>query len=72
MSDRQAACIATAISETSTVTPELARLRGIALAGLFQILISEGGRPTREGQTQDQIADGLRPAIEAILDGLDR
>jgi AcrR family transcriptional regulator len=72
MSDRQAACIATAISETSTVTPELARLQGIALAGVFQILISEAGRRAREGQTRDQIADGISPAIEAILDDLDR
>ena len=72
MSDRQAASIATAISETSTVTTELARLQGIALAGVFQILISEAGRRAREGQTQDQIADGLKPAIEAILDDLDR
>jgi AcrR family transcriptional regulator len=72
MSDRQAACIATAISETSTVTPELARLQGIALAGVFQILISEAGRRAREGQTQDQIADGISPAIEAILNDLDR
>jgi AcrR family transcriptional regulator len=72
MSDRQATCIATAISETSTVTPELARLQGIALAGVFQILISEAGRRAREGQTQDQIADGISPAIEAILDDLDR
>ena len=72
MSDRQAASIATAISETSTVTPELARLQGIALAGVFQILISEAGRRAHEGQTQDQIADAVRPAIEAILDNLDR
>jgi AcrR family transcriptional regulator len=72
MFDRQAATIATAISETSTVTPELARLQGIALAGVFQILTSEAGRRAREGQTQDQIADELRPAIEAILDDLDR
>ena len=72
MSDRQAASIATAISETSTVTTERARLQGIALAGIFQILISEAGRRTCEGQTQDQIADGLKPAIEAILDDVDR
>jgi AcrR family transcriptional regulator len=72
MSDRQAASIATAISETSTVTTELARLQGIALAGVFQILISEAGHRTLEGQTQDQIADELRPAIAAILDDLDR
>ena len=72
MSDRQASALATAISETSTVAPEIARLQGIALAGVFQIIISEAGRRTREDQTQDQIADELRPAIEAILDDLDR
>ena len=72
MSDRQAASIATAIRETSAVTTELARLQGISLAGVFQILISEAGHRTRDGQSQDQIADGLRPAIAAILDDLDR
>jgi hypothetical protein len=51
--------------------PEIARLRGIALAGVFQIIIAEAGRRTREGQSQDQIADELRPAIEAVLDDLD-
>ena len=72
MSDRQAAAIATAISETGAVTPVMARLQGIALAGVFQIIISEAGRRTREGQSQDQIADELGPAIEAIIDELDR
>jgi AcrR family transcriptional regulator len=72
MSDRQAAAIATAISETGAVTPEMARLQGIALAGVSQIIISEAGRRTREGQSQGRIADELRPAIEAIIDELDR
>ena len=72
MSDRQADAVATAIRETSDVTPEIAKLQGIALASVFQILISEAGRRTREGQSQDQIADELRPAIEAIIDELDR
>ena len=67
MSDRQA----TALAETGTVAPEIARLRGIALAGVFQIIITEAGRRTREGQSQNQIADELRPAIEAVLDDLD-
>ena len=67
MSDRQA----TALAETGTVAPEIARLRGIALAGVFQIIIAEAGRRTREGQSQNQIADELRPAIEAVLDDLD-
>jgi hypothetical protein len=30
------------------------------------------GRRTRGGQSQDQIADELRPSIEAVLDDLDR
>ena len=72
LSDRNAASIATAISETGAVTPEIARLHGIALAGVFQIIISEAGRRTTEGQSQARIADELHPAIEAIIDDLDR
>jgi AcrR family transcriptional regulator len=72
MADRQASALATAIAETDAVTPEIAKLRGIALAGVFQIIITEAGRRTREGQSQNQIADQLRPAIEAVLDDLDR
>jgi len=72
LSDRHAHAIATAIAETDAVAPEIARLRGIALAGVFQIIIAEAGSRTREGQSQDQIADELRPAIEAVLDDLDR
>jgi AcrR family transcriptional regulator len=72
MTDRQANAIANAITETSTVTPEIARLRGIALAGVFQIVISEAGQRTLNGQSQEQIADELRPAIGAALDDLER
>jgi hypothetical protein len=72
MADRQASALAAAIAETDAVPPEIAKLRGIALAGLFQIIITEAGHRTREGQTQNQIADELRPAIEAVLDDLDR
>ncbi len=71
-SDRQASALAAAIAETGAVAPETARLRGIALAGVFQIIITEAGRRTLEGQSQDQIAGELRPAIEAVLDDLDR
>jgi AcrR family transcriptional regulator len=72
MADRQASALAAAIAETDAVPPEIARLRGIALAGLFQIIITEAGRRTREGQSQNQIAAELRPAVEAVLDDLDR
>jgi AcrR family transcriptional regulator len=72
MSDRQASALAAAIAETETVAPEIAKLRGIALASVFQIIITEAGRRTREGQSQDQIADELRPAIAAVLDDLNR
>lgn len=72
MSDRQASVIATAISETGDVPPEIAKLHGIALAGVFQIIISEAGRRTLEGQSHRRIADELSPAIEPIIDDLDR
>ena len=72
MSDRQASAVALAIAETDAVPPEVAKLRGIALAGVFQIIITEAGRRTREGQTQNEIANELRPAIEAVLGDLDR
>jgi AcrR family transcriptional regulator len=71
MSDRQAAAIAAVIAETEAVRPEIARLRAIAIVGVFQIIIAEAGRRTREGQSQDQIADEMRPAIQAALDDLD-
>ena len=70
--DRQATALAAAISETTPVPPEIARLQGIALAGVFRIIISESGRRTREGQNQVDIADALLPEIENVLAELDR
>jgi AcrR family transcriptional regulator len=72
LADRQAAAMASAISETSAVPPEIATLQGIALGGVFQIIISEAGRRTREGQSQARIADELYPMLERIVDELDR
>ena len=70
--DRQAVALTAAISETSAVAPEIARLQGIALAAVFQIIIREAGRRTRDGQNPAQIAGGLLPEIETMLDELDR
>jgi AcrR family transcriptional regulator len=70
--DRQAAALASAIRDTADVSPEIAELQGIALAGVFQIIIGEAGRRTREGQSQAQIADELYPRVENVLDELDR
>ena len=72
LADRQAVALTAAISETTAVAPEVARLQGIALAAVFQIIISEAGRRTRDGQSQAEIADELRPVVENILDELDR
>jgi AcrR family transcriptional regulator len=72
LTDRQAVALASAISDTTTVAPEIARLQGIALAGVFQIIISEAGQRTREGQSQPEIANELHPIIENVLDELDR
>ena len=69
--DRQATALASAISDTTAVPPEVARLQGIAIAGVFQIIISEAGQRTREGQSQAEIADELYPVVGNILDELD-
>jgi AcrR family transcriptional regulator len=72
LTDRQATALAAAISETSSLAPEIARLQGIALAGVFHIVISESGRRAREGQTPAEIAGALHPQIENVLAELDR
>jgi AcrR family transcriptional regulator len=72
MTARQGDAIAAAISDSTAVPPEIARLQGIALAGVFQVIISESGRRAREGQDQAQIADELYPVVENLLDELDR
>ena len=72
LTERQAAALATAISETTAVAPEVARLQGIALAAVFQIIITDAGRRSRDGRSQAEIADELRPQVENILDELDR
>lgn len=72
MLDRQAAALAEAIGETSDGSPYFARLQGIALAGVFRIIIAETGRRTVEGQSQKQIARELYPEVENMLDELDR
>ena len=72
LTDRQAVALAAAISDTTVLAPEVARLQGIALAAVFQIIIIDAGRHTRDGQSQAEIADELRPAVENILDELDR
>jgi AcrR family transcriptional regulator len=72
LTDRLAVALADAISDTTAVAPEIARLQGIALAGVFQIIISEAGQRTREGQGQAEIADELYPVVGNLLDELDR
>ena len=72
MIDRQAAAIAAAIADTAEVVPEVARLQGMALAGVFQVIIGEAGDRTRKGQSQAKIADELYPIIDEMVDELDR
>jgi AcrR family transcriptional regulator len=72
LADRQAAALAEVIGDTTPVPPEVARLQGIALAGVYQIIIAEAGQRTREGQSQAEITDELYPMVENLLDELDR
>jgi AcrR family transcriptional regulator len=69
--DRLASAIAGAISDTSAVPPAIAKLQGIALAGVFQIFISDAGRRTRDGQGPVKTADELYPMVVNLLDELD-
>lgn len=70
--DRQALALAQAIAETTDVKPEVARLQGIALSGVYQVIIDEAGRRTLEGQTQTRIARELSATVATLLEELDR
>jgi AcrR family transcriptional regulator len=70
--DSLAVALAAAISESSEVRPEIARLQGIALASVNLMIIDEAGRRTRARQSQARIASELYPLIENVLNELDR
>jgi AcrR family transcriptional regulator len=70
--ERQATAFADAILDSTEVAPEIARLEGMALAAVFQTIISEAGNRTREGHSQTKIADELYPIIGEMVDELDR
>jgi AcrR family transcriptional regulator len=70
--DRQAVAIAEAISDSTEIRPEIARLQGIALAGVFRYVIGESGRRTHEGLTPPDLAAALRPEVDNLLTELDR
>jgi AcrR family transcriptional regulator len=72
MTDRQADAIAAAISDTTAVLAEVAKLQGVAIASVFQIILNHAGRRTHEGHSQAEIANELHPIIEAVLDELNR
>jgi AcrR family transcriptional regulator len=72
MTDRLADAIAVALAET-TEAPNMpsAKVHAVALAWVFQTITDESGRRIIDGQQPTQIADELRPIIEAIIDDLD-
>jgi AcrR family transcriptional regulator len=72
MTDRQAGAIGDAISDTTPVIPEVARLQGIAIASVYQLIFSHAGQRSHAGRSQTEIASELRPIIEAVLAELDR
>ena len=71
MSARQATAISDAIAAGAEVSPELAELQGIALAGVFQIIVTDAGQRARQGQDQREIAIALRLAVSRLIDELD-
>ena len=72
MIDRLADAIAEAIVESTAVTPQVAKVRAIALAWVIQTIADESGRRKVAGQSPTRIADDLRPIVAAIVDDLDR
>jgi hypothetical protein len=72
MTDRLADAIAVALAET-TGRPNMpsAKVHAVAVAWVFQTITDEAGRRIIDGQQPTQIADELRPIIEAIIDDLD-
>lgn len=72
MTARQAEAVAAAIADTSPVSREVAALQGMALAGVFQIIITHAGRRTSEGASQRKIANELQLIVESLLDELER
>lgn len=70
--DRLAVALASAIRDTTAVTPGVAMLQGIALAGVYQVIIRESGQRTHAGESQTVIAGELYAIVEDLLDELDR
>jgi AcrR family transcriptional regulator len=72
MTDRLADAIAIVLAETTnTATTPSAKVQAIALAWVFQTITDEVGRRSLAGEQPTQIADELRPIIDAIIDELD-
>jgi AcrR family transcriptional regulator len=71
LTDRQATALGEAIADSSTLKPEVARLHGIALAGVFQVLIADAGQMTHEGRTQSEIVQTLYAVVANMLDEMD-
>jgi len=72
MTDRRGSAIAADISASTPVKPEIARIQGMALANVFQLIIVESGQRTQNGQSQARISAELRPIVKNILGELDR
>ncbi len=71
MIERQATAFADAILDSTEIAPEIARLERMALAAVFQTIISEAGNRTRKSHSQAKIADELYPIIGEMVDELD-
>lgn len=72
LTDRQARALGEAICDSTDVAPEIATLQGIALAGVFHVIIGETGRRTLEGHSQSAIAEDLRVVVGHLFVELER
>lgn len=71
--DQTAEEMAAAIVDTCpAVHPAVARAHAAALVSVFQMIVDLIGRRTLDGATPQTVADELAPAVDAVLDDLDR
>jgi AcrR family transcriptional regulator len=72
MRDQHVDAVADAICATSAVPPVVARAHAAALVSVFQMIVDRIGRSVLDGTPPDTVADELGPAVELVLDDLDR
>jgi AcrR family transcriptional regulator len=71
MTDRLGSALGDAIFDTTDLDRYQARLEGVSLAWVFQLITDEVGRRSRDGQVPAQIAEAIAPIVDGLFDRLE-